>query len=144
VTEKKHQKSKPHIGTGTPRIGLVRDLSIFQIGESQNRFGVHSYLGTNISTRTIRIIEEAIHAYTHHQNKTDDMLKVFHKRLILNMIDKLKHSVDGITCGLVKSDQTIVPRNDHLVNVIQYFELSISESMFILNVRLRMKAIRMR
>jgi hypothetical protein len=123
---------------------LVRDLSIFQIGESQNRFGVHSYLGTNISTRTIRIIEEAIHAYTHHQNKTDDMLKVFHKRLILNMIDKLKHSVDGITCGLVKSDQTIVPRNDHLVNVIQYFELSISESMFILNVRLRMKAIRMR
>jgi hypothetical protein len=42
VTEKKHQKSNPHIGTGTPRIGL-------QIGESQNRFGVHSNFGTNIS-----------------------------------------------------------------------------------------------
>ena len=60
------------------------------------------------------------------------------------MIDKQKHSVDVITCRLVKSDQTIVPRNGHLVNVIEYFELSISESMLILNVRLRMKAIRMR
>ena len=48
VTEKKHQKSNPHIGTGTPRIGLGRDLSIFQIGESQKRYGVHSNLGTNI------------------------------------------------------------------------------------------------
>ncbi len=50
VTENTHQKSNPHIGTGTPRIGLGRDLSIFQIGESQNRFGVHSNLGTNICT----------------------------------------------------------------------------------------------
>ena len=48
VTEKKHQKSNPHIiGTGTPRIGLGRDLSIFQIGESQKGYGVHSNLGTN-------------------------------------------------------------------------------------------------
>ena len=47
VTEKKHQKSNPHIGLGTPRIGLGRDLSIFQIGESPKRFGVHSILGTN-------------------------------------------------------------------------------------------------
>jgi hypothetical protein len=45
---KKHQQSNPHIGTGTPRIGLGRDLSIFQIGESQKRYGVHSNLGTNI------------------------------------------------------------------------------------------------
>jgi len=29
---------------------LGRDLSIFQIGESQNRFGVHSNLGTNMQT----------------------------------------------------------------------------------------------
>jgi len=51
---------RPQIGTafkmgttyqnGDPRIGLGRDLSIFQIGESQNRFGVHSNLGTNINT----------------------------------------------------------------------------------------------
>ncbi len=40
MTKKKHQESNPHIGTGTPPIG-------FQIGESQNRFGVHSNLGTN-------------------------------------------------------------------------------------------------
>jgi hypothetical protein len=41
VTEKETPKKHPHIGTGTPRIG-------FQIGESQNWFGVHSNLGTNI------------------------------------------------------------------------------------------------
>jgi hypothetical protein len=34
VTEKKHQNSNPHIGTRTPRIGMGRDMSIFQIGES--------------------------------------------------------------------------------------------------------------
>ncbi len=50
VTEKKHQKSNPHIGTGTPRIGLGRDLSIFQIEESPKWFGVHSNLGTNTYT----------------------------------------------------------------------------------------------
>ena len=43
VTEKKHKKSNPRIRTGTPRID-------FQIGESQNRFGVHSNLGTHIYT----------------------------------------------------------------------------------------------
>ncbi len=32
------------------RIGLGRDLSIFQIRESQNWFGVHSNLGTNTHT----------------------------------------------------------------------------------------------
>jgi len=48
MTEKKHQKSNPHIGTGTPQISLGRDLSIFQIGESQKRYGVHSNLGTNV------------------------------------------------------------------------------------------------
>ena len=53
VTEKKHQRSNPHIGTGTPRIGLGRDLSIFQIGESHKRYGVHSNLGTNIHLHII-------------------------------------------------------------------------------------------
>jgi hypothetical protein len=72
------------------------------------------------------------------------MLEVFHERLILKMIDKLKHSVDGITCRHVKSDRTIVTRNGHLVNVIQYFKLSVSESMFIINARLRAKAVRMK
>jgi len=48
----------PQIGTalktgtpywfGDPRIGLGRDLSKFQFGESPNQFGVHSNLGTNI------------------------------------------------------------------------------------------------
>ena len=52
----------PQIGTGfktgtpyrygDPQIGLGRDLSIFQIGESQNRFGVHSNLATNICMGT--------------------------------------------------------------------------------------------
>jgi len=49
VTEENTKKSNPHFETWTPRIGLVRDLSIFQIRESQNRFGVHSNLGTNIN-----------------------------------------------------------------------------------------------
>jgi hypothetical protein len=44
---KNHKKSNPHSDSGTPRIGLVRDMSIFQIGESQNRYGDHSNLGTN-------------------------------------------------------------------------------------------------
>jgi len=34
TTEKKHKKRNPHIGMGTPRIGMGRDMSIFQIGES--------------------------------------------------------------------------------------------------------------
>jgi len=38
---------------GDPRFGLGRDLLIFQIRESQNRFGVHSNLGTNISTSEV-------------------------------------------------------------------------------------------
>ena len=33
---------------GTPHIGMGRDMSIFQIGESPYRYGVHSNLGTNI------------------------------------------------------------------------------------------------
>ena len=60
VTENKHQKSNPHIGTGTPRIGLGRDLSIFQIGESQNRFGVHSNLGTNIGASVTNNMEKKV------------------------------------------------------------------------------------
>jgi len=32
---------------GDPRIGMGRDLSIFQIGESQKRYRVHSNLGIN-------------------------------------------------------------------------------------------------
>jgi len=53
----------PQIGTalktgtpyrnGDPRIGLVRDLSIFQIGESQNHYGDHSNLGTNMGVPAI-------------------------------------------------------------------------------------------
>ncbi len=35
---------------GDPRIGLGRDLSKNQIGESPKQFGVHSNLGTNIYT----------------------------------------------------------------------------------------------
>jgi hypothetical protein len=33
---------------GDPHIGMGRDMSIFQIGESPYRYGVHSNLGTNI------------------------------------------------------------------------------------------------
>ena len=33
---------------GTPHIGMGRDVSIFQIGESPYRYGVHSNLGTNM------------------------------------------------------------------------------------------------
>ena len=35
---------------GTPHISMGRDVSIFQIGESPYRYGVHSNLGTNIYT----------------------------------------------------------------------------------------------
>ena len=33
---------------GTPHIGMGRDMSIFQIGESPYQYGVHSNLGTYI------------------------------------------------------------------------------------------------
>jgi hypothetical protein len=36
---------------GDPGIVMGRDLSIFQIRESQNRYGVHSNLGTNTYTK---------------------------------------------------------------------------------------------
>jgi hypothetical protein len=35
---------------GTPHIGMGRDMSIFQIGESPYRYGAHSNLGTDICT----------------------------------------------------------------------------------------------
>jgi hypothetical protein len=35
---------------GTPHIGMGRDMSIFQIGESPYRYGAHSNLGTDIHT----------------------------------------------------------------------------------------------
>ena len=38
---------------GTPHIGMGRDMSIFQIGESPYRYGVHSNLGTNIYTKYV-------------------------------------------------------------------------------------------
>jgi hypothetical protein len=33
---------------GTPHIGMGRDMSIFQIGESPYQYGAHSNLGTNM------------------------------------------------------------------------------------------------
>ena len=60
-------------------------------------------------------------------------------RLILKMIDELRHSAHGITCRLIKSDQTIVLKNGHLVNVIQYLELSMKDAMFTISERLRRK-----
>jgi hypothetical protein len=59
-------------------------------------------------------------------------------RLILKITDELRHA-DGITCKLIKSDQTIVSKNGHLVNVIQYFELSMKDAMFTINERLKRK-----
>ncbi len=34
--------SNPHTDMGTPHIGMGRDMSIFQIGESPYQYGVHS------------------------------------------------------------------------------------------------------
>ncbi len=50
MTEKSKKKGNPHTDMGTPHIGMGRDMSIFQIGESPYRYGVHSNLGTNISS----------------------------------------------------------------------------------------------
>jgi len=38
---------------GDPHIGMGRDMSIFQIGESPYQYGVHSNLGTDIFTNKI-------------------------------------------------------------------------------------------
>jgi VanZ family protein len=94
---------------------------------------------TYMSVRVSMIVDEAVHAFTHHQSGTDEMSRVLRMRLILKMIDELRHSTDGITCRLIKSDQTIVSKNGHLVNVIQYFELSMKDAMFTINDRLKRK-----
>ena len=39
-----------HNDMGTPHIGMGRDMSIFQIGESPYQYGAHSNLGTDIDT----------------------------------------------------------------------------------------------
>ena len=38
---------------GDPHIGMGRDMSIFQIGESPYQYGAHSNLGTNISVEAL-------------------------------------------------------------------------------------------
>ena len=58
-------------------------------------------------------------------------------RLILKMIDELRHSADGMTCRLNKCDQTIVLKNGHFVNVIQHLELSIKDAILTISQRLR-------
>ena len=94
---------------------------------------------TNMSGRVSRITEEAVQAFSHHSNRTDDTSRVLRMRLILKMIDELRHSTDGITCRLVKRDQTSVSMNGQLVNVIQYFEFSMKDAMQIINDKLRSK-----
>ena len=38
---------------GDPHIGMGREMSIFQIGESPYQYGVHSNLGTNIYSMVV-------------------------------------------------------------------------------------------
>ena len=98
--------------------------------------GVHR---ANMSERVSRIIEEAVHAFAHHSERTDDISRLMRMRLILKMIDELRHSTNGITCRLIKSDQSVVSMNGRLMNEIQYFELSMKDAMFIMNEKLRSK-----
>ena len=92
-----------------------------------------------MSERVTRIVDEVQHAHSHHRSGTDDTSRVLHMRLILKMKDELRHSVHGITCRLIKSVHAMVSRNGHLVNVIQYFELNMTDAMNIINNRLRRK-----
>ena len=92
-----------------------------------------------MSERVTRTVDEAQDAFTHYRNGTDDTSKLLKNRLILKVIDDLQHSVDGETCRLIKSQHAMVSRNGHLVNVIQYFELNMTDAMNIINNRLRRK-----
>ncbi len=92
-----------------------------------------------IGRKVIRIIEEARLACVYFLKTTDLRSKVLTKRLLLKMVDEMRHSDDRITCRLIKSQQTMVPMNGRAMNCIQYFELSISEAMQILTERLGMK-----
>jgi hypothetical protein len=92
-----------------------------------------------MSGRVNRIIEEAIPAFTHHRSGTDDTSRVLRMRLILKIIDELRHSTDGIVCRLIKMDHTTVSKNGQIVSVVQYFELSMKDAMFIINERLKRK-----
>jgi hypothetical protein len=91
-----------------------------------------------MSERVIRTVDEAQHAYSH-RSGTDDTSRLLKNRLILKVIDELRHSVDGKTCRLIKSVHAMVSRNGHLVNVIQYFELNMTYAMNVINHRLRRK-----
>jgi len=51
----------PYYWNGDPRIGLGRDLSKFQIGESPNQFGVHSNLGTNIISTHDNFCDDSVY-----------------------------------------------------------------------------------
>jgi hypothetical protein len=52
---------------------------------------------------------------------------------------ELRHSTDGIVCRLIKMDHTTVSKNGQIVSVVQYFELSMKDAMFIINERLKRK-----
>ena len=92
-----------------------------------------------MSERVTRIVDEVQHAHSHHRSGTDDTSRLLKNRLILKVIDELRHSVDGKACRLIKSVHAMVSRNGHLVNVIQYFELNMTDAMNIINNRLRRK-----
>ncbi len=82
---------------------------------------------------------EASQAYTHHQSGTNAASKVMKMRLMLKIIDELRHSVDGIVYRLIKIDQRVVSKNGHNVNVVEQFELSMRDAMTAINERLRRK-----
>ena len=92
-----------------------------------------------MSERVTRIIDEVQHAHSHHRSGTDDASRLLKNRLILKVIDELRHSVDGKAFRLIKSVHAMVSRSGHLVNVIQYFELNMTDAMNVINHILRRK-----
>jgi hypothetical protein len=86
VTEKKQKKSNPHTDMGTPHIGMGRDMSIFQIGESPYQYGVHSNLGTDIySSLSSVVFRQSINKCQ--CNSQEQQSKVdLHKHIIVLML----------------------------------------------------------
>ena len=57
------------------------------------------------------IFKEGRQAWATLIQRNDTMSKILLKRLLLKMVDEMRHSKDWITCRLVKTHKTMVPMN---------------------------------
>jgi hypothetical protein len=85
------------------------------------------------------IFKEGRQAWATLNQRNDTVSKFLMKRLLLKMVDEMRHSKDGITHRLVKTHKTMVPMNWQLTNQIEYFEMTHSKAMKLIYDKIRFK-----